>query len=200
MNQMYSSDGVRRERSGWRDEALSRVHRFMGRDSPCVDIDGVVVADGVVVRDGSLMLEYDQGMAAAILDYKNMEPRDFNLSDYNWRALRDLTSNRNHPIPLIIAFYTRPRDWMDRYQWVEDKYGKNDVPASVVDRLVDGWQFTCRPANKWAEEFEERDRAYKFYEYRDWLLSIRRVMRWRLKFGTPSCTLCGRAAPPQPAS
>ena len=47
---------VRQERTGWRDEALSKRHRDWGWDCPAIDID-------------FLMIEYDKGKSVALVEY-----------------------------------------------------------------------------------------------------------------------------------
>ena len=63
---MYDRDGVRRERSGWRDEWISKRHRLWGFDCPAVDID-------------FLMLEYDRSVPCALIEYKEQHARPVNL-------------------------------------------------------------------------------------------------------------------------
>lgn len=50
--------GVRKERTGWRDEELSRRHREWGFDCPAVDIDFV-------------LLEFDNREPVALIEYKH---------------------------------------------------------------------------------------------------------------------------------
>jgi len=46
------------ERTGWRDEGLSQLHRTWGRDVPAADIDFI-------------LMEYDHCNPVAIIEYKN---------------------------------------------------------------------------------------------------------------------------------
>lgn len=65
------------ERSGWRDEGLSRRHRTWGFDVPAVDID-------------FLMLEYDQKKAVALIEYKHENAASVSPSEPSIMAVRDL--------------------------------------------------------------------------------------------------------------
>jgi len=49
---------VKQERTSWRDEGLSKRHRLWGWDCPAIDID-------------FLLIEYNQGKAYALVEYKN---------------------------------------------------------------------------------------------------------------------------------
>lgn len=65
------------ERTGWRDEALSRRHRLWGFNCPMVDIDFLVV-------------EFDQARVCALVEYKNGFAPPQYASHPNYRALADL--------------------------------------------------------------------------------------------------------------
>ena len=82
---------VRKERSGWRDAALSERHRQWGWDCPAVDID-------------FLMVEYDRGKASAIVEYKNEHAAPQYSSHPSYRALIDL-GNRAH-LPVFACRYS----------------------------------------------------------------------------------------------
>ena len=56
--QSYKTNGVRAERTGWRDQALSDRHREWGFNCPSVDLD-------------FLMVEYNIGLPVALVEYKN---------------------------------------------------------------------------------------------------------------------------------
>jgi|SRR3990167_586419 len=81
----------RRERTGWRDEALSRRHRLWGVNCPIVDIDWMVV-------------EYENSRPKAIIDYKHHRLGSADLDDPNVRALAAL-ANRAPPIPFMLVWY-----------------------------------------------------------------------------------------------
>lgn len=82
---------VRQERTGWRDAALSQRHRQWGWDCPAVDID-------------FLMLEYDCGKAAAIVEYKHEFAAVQSACHPSYRALIDL-GNRAH-LPVFACRYS----------------------------------------------------------------------------------------------
>lgn len=81
---------VKSERSNWRDEGLSARHRLWGWDCPAIDID-------------FLMLEYDQGLPIALIEYKNEGAVGQNYNHPSYRAIIEL-GNRAH-IPVFIVWY-----------------------------------------------------------------------------------------------
>lgn len=82
---------VRPERTGWRDEALSRRHRRWGWDCPAVDLD-------------FLFLEYDHGKASAIVEYKNEHAAPQYASHPTYQAMIDLGNRAG--IPVIACRYS----------------------------------------------------------------------------------------------
>lgn len=70
---------TRKERTGWRDEALSRRHRLWGFDCPAVDID-------------FLMVEFDHGTVCALVEYKNEFAAPQYASHPSYKALIDLAN------------------------------------------------------------------------------------------------------------
>lgn len=82
---------VRQERTGWRDEALSRRHRRWGWDCPAVDLD-------------FLFLEYDRGKASAIVEYKNEHAAPQYASHPTYQAMIDLGNKAD--IPVIACRYS----------------------------------------------------------------------------------------------
>ena len=91
MPQEWSADGVRQERTGWRDLALSQRHRVWGFNCPAVDLD-------------FLMVEYNIGKPVGLIDYKQYLARMPDLQHPTYRALVDL-ADRDPPLPFLIAFY-----------------------------------------------------------------------------------------------
>lgn len=84
------------ERTGWRDQKLSERHRTWGVDCPAVDID-------------FLMLEYDQGKASAIVEYKNEHALEQRQNHPSYKALKDLADRAGLP-----AFAVR---YADDFSW-----------------------------------------------------------------------------------
>ena len=82
---------VRPERTGWRDEALSRRHRRWGWDCPAVDLD-------------FLFLEYDHGKASAIVEYKNEHAAPQYASHPTYQAMIDLGDRAG--VPVIACRYS----------------------------------------------------------------------------------------------
>lgn len=85
------------ERTGWRDEDISRRHREWGYNCPAVDLDFV-------------MAEYNYGRPVALVEYKYKEAQ-VKYSHPTYKALRALADGYGaNGIPFIIAFYCNV-DW-----------------------------------------------------------------------------------------
>ena len=82
---------VKKERTGWRDEELSRRHRMWGWDCPAVDID-------------FLLLEYDKGIPCALVEYKNEHAAPQYPSHPSYKALAFLSTHSN--IPFFAVRYS----------------------------------------------------------------------------------------------
>jgi hypothetical protein len=88
----------REERTGWRDESLSRRHRAWGYDCPAVDID-------------FLMIEYNRGKPVALVDYKRYTARTPEPDNKNMQALIALADGyKDGPLPFLIVRYW-PDTW-----------------------------------------------------------------------------------------
>lgn len=86
------------ERSGWRDQAISERHGKWGFNCPAVDLDFV-------------MLEYNHGKPAALVEYKHKNAKQVDPSHATYRALKDLADNyKAGPLPCFVAVYD-PEDW-----------------------------------------------------------------------------------------
>ncbi len=87
--------GVKPERTGWRDEALSARHRLYGCDAPMVDVD-------------FLCCEYDSGIPCAIIEYKASRPFCIDRMHASYRVLRRLSDSVR--VPFAVVFYN-PTVW-----------------------------------------------------------------------------------------
>lgn len=87
---------VREERTLWRDQALSERHRQWGWDCPAVDID-------------FLLLEFDQGKAVALIEYKNEHAAPQHASHPSYKALIDLGDRAG--IPVFAVRYADDFSW-----------------------------------------------------------------------------------------
>jgi len=77
---------VRRERTNWRDERISKRHRQRwGWDCPALDLD-------------FLLLEYDRGKAVALVEYKNEQAATAHSTHPSYRALIDLGNRAGIPV------------------------------------------------------------------------------------------------------
>lgn len=132
---------VRPERTGWRDEGLSRRHRRWGWDCPAVDLD-------------FLLLEYDRGKASALVEYKNEHAAPIYASHPTYQAMIDLGNRANIPViacrysddftvwnvsPLnaIAKRYLPERRTLTEAEWVSLLYHIRgyDVPQEVLDGI-----------------------------------------------------------------
>jgi len=87
---------VRKERTGWRDERISKRHRKWGWDCPAVDLD-------------FLALEYDRGRATALVEYKHENAAPQYASHPSYQAMIDLGNRASIPV-----FATR---YADDFSW-----------------------------------------------------------------------------------
>lgn len=104
--QQWSPDGVKQERTGWRDESISARHRHWGFNCPAVDLDFLVV-------------EYNLGLPVALIEYKNKRARVPDINHATYRALTALADGYRDPLPFLIARYW-PEVWAFRVTPVND--------------------------------------------------------------------------------
>jgi hypothetical protein len=143
MPQLWSPDGVRQERSNWRDLELSNRHRLWGFDCPMVDID-------------FLAIEYDRARPCALIEYKRrmvtaapIPTLDFNAANY--QALIAMADERLQPLPFAVVWYWRadPERWLFVVVPVNETgrrrnpFGKGEVAA---ERRYVAWLHAMRRA------------------------------------------------------
>ena|ERR1017187_5634734 len=80
----------KQERTGFRDEWISRRHRLWGDDVPIADLDFLVI-------------EYDRCKCVALVEYKHVNLRGKFKPDPNTRALQHLATIGK--IPFYVIFY-----------------------------------------------------------------------------------------------
>lgn len=101
MGQEWTDDGVRKERTNWRDNEISERHRQWGFNCPGVDLDFV-------------MLEYNHGVPVAVVEYKHKNAREPKLDHPTYSALRHLADNQSGgALPFLVVFYC-PEEWWFR--------------------------------------------------------------------------------------
>ena len=97
----------RQERSGWRDEAISRRHRLWGVNCPAADLDSWIVC------------EYDQKKVVALIEYKEHSAQLVYRNDPNRAALEDLAGRAK--LPLFGVRYRKNASgdglWRGCYDW-----------------------------------------------------------------------------------
>jgi len=87
---------VREERTGWRDSKLSERHRKWGWNLPIVDIDFLVI-------------EYDNGKAVALVEYKHeIAPLQY-VRNTSYQAMIDLGNRAS--IPVFACRYNSDFNW-----------------------------------------------------------------------------------------
>ncbi len=106
---MSDARPVRKERTGWRNERISRKHREWGWDCPAIDID-------------FLLLEYDVGKAIALVEYKHEKATQPQFTHPSYRALKDLSDRAG-----ISAFVVR---YADDFSWWQ---------ATALNSLGEKW-------------------------------------------------------------
>lgn len=92
------------ERTGWRDQQISERHRGWGYNCLAVDVD-------------FLLIEYDQSIPVAIIDYKLGLDRDVKTRAPNHRAQQHLHYRHGSqyvPVPHYVVTYRTEPDWMFR--------------------------------------------------------------------------------------
>ena len=103
------------ERTGWRDEAISKRHRGWGFNCPAVDLD-------------FLMVEYNLGKPVALVEYKYVTARIPNVDHPTYSAL-DALANASG-IPFFIAVYNK-NPWWFRITAVNENahqiFSKNEI-------------------------------------------------------------------------
>jgi hypothetical protein len=109
----WDDDGrpVSPERSGWRDEAISRRHREWGFNLPFADID-------------FLVCEYDRCRVAALIEYKNWKAKQISPQNPNIVTMRDLADRAQTPF-----FAVRYSEDLSTYYVVPLNYLANNVLA-----------------------------------------------------------------------
>ncbi len=154
MTQTYSKDGVRLERTHWRDEKISSRHRMWGFNCPAVDLD-------------FLMVEYNLGKPVGVIEYKHFKAKQPDIKHPTYRALIELADLAK--LPFMIVFYW-PECWafkvypvnriareqfkvgeeMTELEYVEKLYSMRML---VVDKNVMAQLFNIKPPN--AGRFQE---------------------------------------------
>jgi len=90
-------NGVAPERTGWRDESISRRHRIWGFDCPTVDVDFILV-------------EYDVGKAVALVEYKHEAAQSLSVDHPSYLAIGGLADNSQ--IPFFECRYASDFSWL----------------------------------------------------------------------------------------
>lgn len=115
----YGPDGIRRDQTGWRDEAISQRHRAWGVNCPAVDLDLVLV-------------EFNLGLPVALVEYKHSTTPEPNLLHPSYRALRVLAERAS--LPFFVAHYW-PKFWAFRV---------HPVNKLAAEHFTDGVQLSER--------------------------------------------------------
>lgn len=128
------------ERTGWRDEALSKRHREYGSNLPAVDID-------------FLLIEYDHEEPKALVEYKNEHTQPINVGKSpSILAMVNLANRAG--IPAFLVRYADDFSWwkvlglndqaashltdnpkyMEEADWVEILYAVRGMRMSETER------------------------------------------------------------------
>ena len=105
---------VKEERTGWRDQRISELHRTWGYDCPALDID-------------FLMLEYDHAIPSALVEFKHENAPPLRMGHPSIRTLKELCNRAN--IPFFLVRYA------DNFSWFHVTPG-NDRASEFVTEPV----------------------------------------------------------------
>ena len=131
---------VSKERTGWRDHALSERHRSWGWDCPAIDMD-------------FMMLEYDKGKATALVEYKNECAKIQHSGHPSYQALIDVGNKAE--LPVFACRYATDFSWwrvvplnaharkyvpektqMTEWEWVTVLYKTRGMMPTEYQRLA----------------------------------------------------------------
>lgn len=102
----------RKERTGWRDSALSERHGMWGFNCTAVDLDFV-------------MMEFNHGKPCALVEYKHKNARLPDPRHATYRALVALADGyKDGPLPCFVAIYD-PDHWSFRVVPLNESAGKH---------------------------------------------------------------------------
>lgn len=87
---------VKKERTGWRDSALSQRHREWGFECPAMDLDFVLV-------------ECNSCKVKGLIEYKNEHAAPLTKTSWGCRILVDLADRAN--LPAFVCRYTSDLSW-----------------------------------------------------------------------------------------
>ena len=134
---------VRPERSGWRDERLSNMHRKWGFNCPMVDIDFFVY-------------EYGDNKVAAAIEYKheNVKRSSIDLTKSNYCTIADHEEKTSTPFFVVrykadlTAFNVIPANLTAKRKLAKERFMKEieyvkflyqlrgyECPQSIIDGL-----------------------------------------------------------------
>jgi hypothetical protein len=115
----FDRQGVRVERTGWRDMEISNRHREWGFDCPAVDMDFLVV-------------EYNLGKPVALIEYKHFKAREPNYQHATYRALAELANQHQAgSLPLLVAFY-----WPDLWAFKTRPLNKPAAAVFAINEIL----------------------------------------------------------------
>lgn len=113
------------ERTGWRDEEISRRHRRWGFNCPATDLD-------------FLLLEFNHGVPVAVVDYKHHAKTDplADLHESAIQALSGLYDERGENLPFFVTRYW-PGTWAFKALPMNDRarrWLRGDVWVSMTEK------------------------------------------------------------------
>lgn len=131
------------ERTGWRDQEISKRHRDWGMNCPAVDLDFV-------------LLEFNHGVPVAVVDYKHCAKANplEGLNEWAIKAMSALYNELGENLPFFVARYWPgpwafsvlpmneparkwlPGDWtpMTEQQWVTGLHRLRKLVLSAGDQ------------------------------------------------------------------
>jgi hypothetical protein len=159
----HNPTSVRPERTGWRDEAISKRHRMWGFNCPAVDLD-------------FLMVEYNLGEPVGLIEYKHEGAQKPNLLHPTYRAIMKLADLAS--LPFCIVLYNNTDWWFkvtpvnerakavfagiaefSELEFVSKLY---EMRSRVIETEVLSKLNTTRPVEHWTRDDETRCRFWKY--------------------------------------
>ena len=132
-----------KERTNWRDQALSNRHRAWGFNCPAVDLDFV-------------MSEYNHGVPVALIEYKERHAKKPDLSHPSYASMKSLADDRHTPIPFFIAAYCQ-RTWTFKVFPLNDSAEQKLAPYK--DKILSEQQFVEIITRLRKKALDDGDRA-----------------------------------------
>jgi hypothetical protein len=155
------------ERTGWRDESVSRRHRKWGFDCPATDLD-------------FMLLEYNHGAPVAVVDYKHYKKSD-PLGDMDENAIKAMSKLYDERVVDLARRALEALDGNDsaaarRYVEVIANGGQN-LPFFITRYWPDTWAFEALAMNEAAKTHLRGATDWVAMDEYKWAEGLHRIRR-----------------------